>query len=106
MADDAGPTRRVVCGTVAPRPAVLAAALFAAGIVAHPVLPRLPVLWLVALATVLLAAWRWVDRPRLGGGLLGAGLALSGLLAGQLSAFYYPRHHVSAFASDDPRLAQ
>ena len=29
-----------------------------------------------------------------------------GLAAAQLAAFYYPRHHVGAFASDTPRLAQ
>jgi competence protein ComEC len=106
MPDAAGPSRRSVGGPVAGRPAVACAFFFALGIAAHRVVPHYPIAWLVVLGATLLAAWRWLDRPRAATSLLACGLALAGIASAQLSAFYYPRSHVSAFAAEDPRLAQ
>ena len=106
MADDAGPSRRAVGGPVAARPAVAAAALFALGIAAHAVVPRVPAAWLAGVALALLLAMRWFADPARSSGALACGVAFAGVAAGQLGAYYYPRHHVSAFAADDPRLAQ
>jgi competence protein ComEC len=85
---------------------VATAGLFALGIGAHPVVPHLPALWLAGLAAALVVAWRWLDHPIRASAALACGLAFAGISAGQLAAFYYPRNHVSAFATEDPRLAQ
>jgi competence protein ComEC len=105
-ATDAGPSRRAAGGPVAARPAVAAAALFAMGIAAHAVVPRVPAAWLAGVVLALVFAWRWLDHPARASGALACGLAFAGIAAGQLGAFFYPRHHISAFAGDDPRLAQ
>src|SRR6266516_1325358 len=110
MGDDVGPSRRALGGSVggplAARPAVPVALLFAVGIAAHASVPHYPAVWLAALGAALALAWRWLDRPAAATGLIACGFALAGLLAGQFAAFYYPRHHISAFAGDDLRLAQ
>ena len=106
MPDDRGPARRNPGGPVAARPAVLAAGLLALGIAAHRIVPHYPAVWLGALAVALVAAWRCLENPHLSTVLLACTFALAGVGAGQLASFHYPRHHVSAFASDDPRLAQ
>src|SRR4051794_17082731 len=116
MSDDAGPSRRDVGGNavsgpaprgpVAARPAVATAGLFALGIAVHSVVPHLPAVWLAGLAIALVVGWRWLDHPIRASSALACGLAFAGISAGQLAAFYYPRNHVSAFATDDPHLAQ
>lgn len=110
MLDDAGPLRRAPAqsfgGAVASRPALLAAALFAVGIVLHSPLPHQPVVWLAALAVLLVASWRWLHHAAVGTSILACGFAAAGVTAGQLAAFQYPRKHVSAFTTDEPRLAQ
>ena len=87
------------------RPALLAAALFMIGIAVHSVLPHRPVIWIVAIAALLLGAWKVLRRPHLSSSLLAFATLLGGVAAAQLSAFSYPRDHVSAFAADEPRLA-
>ena len=106
MADGAAPSRRAAGGPVAGRPAVAAALLFAFGIAIHPALPHRPGVGLGILACVLVAVGRSLGRPRLASALLACALTVAGVTAAQLSAFYYPARHVSAFAGDDPRLAQ
>jgi competence protein ComEC len=90
---------------VARRPAVLTAGCFAAGIFAHRAAPSAPAVWLALLAGLVGAGW-FVRGRRLGTGAVGAALVVGGLAAAQLTAFYYPRDHISAFAGDAPRLAQ
>ena len=92
-------------GWVARRPAIVPALLFAIGIAAHRTLPHIPAVWLLALGLILAAVWAM--RPaKITPALLAVAIVISGLAAAQLSAFYYPRNHVSAFVGEDPRLAQ
>ena len=87
------------------RPALLAAALFMIGIAVHSVAPHRPVIWIVAIAALLLGAWRARGRPHLSSALLALATLMGGVAAAQMSAFAYPGDHVSAFAGDEPRLA-
>lgn len=88
------------------RPLVPVAALFIAGVFAHPYLPPHPAWWL-AVASGLLAgsafAGQWSIVPHC---LLGGAVFLAGLTAAQLEAYYYPPNHISQFTSDQPHLAQ
>jgi len=106
MPGDAGPSRGAVDGPIAARPAVATAGLFAVGIALHRVVPHVPVVWMTGVAVALLVAWRWLGHPAVATGALTCGLASAGVAAGQLTAFYYPQRHVSAFATDDPRLSE
>jgi competence protein ComEC len=106
MTDDAAPSRRTDDALVAGRPAVFVALLFAVGVAAHAVLPHRPVVWLGILIGILGAAGLRIGRERLASALLAAALVVAGVAAGQMAAFHYPSNHVSAFAGDDPRLAQ
>ena len=107
MTDAAIPSRGSPTSLVAARPAVPVAMLFAVGIVVHPTLPHLPWLWLPLSLLVTAVAWvTWRPMSRTATGLIAAGFALTGVTAGQLAAFHYPRSHINAFAADDPRLAQ
>src|SRR5688572_16706333 len=87
------------------RPALLAAALFMVGIAVHSFLPHRPVIWIALIAALLLGAWWALGRPHLSSSLLALATLIGGVAAAQLSAFSYPRDHVSAFAGDEPRLA-
>jgi competence protein ComEC len=107
MTGAATPSRRIVSGLITGRPAVPVAVLFALGIVAHSVVPHRPWVWLAGIAAVLVPAWCiWRTMPRVCSALIAFGFAAAGLATGQLGAFYFPRGHVSAFASAEPRLAQ
>ena len=103
----APPSRRATGpGWVARRPAVPAAALFILGVCGHRALPHLPALWLALLGVCVglaVLSFRSAVRCSLA---LALAVALSGLTAAQLFAFYYPAAHVSDFAGDEPRLAQ
>lgn len=90
-------------GVVARRPALPAAVLFILGICLHPVLPRLPVLWLAILAAMAVIAVGLLHRsacciP------LAIAVVITGTSAGQLAAFYYPANHLGQFIGDDARL--
>lgn len=93
-------------GFVARRPAVVVALCFAIGIAAHPVLPHVPAIWIGAVAVLLAVAWVMIRWARTGSVVIAAAVLMAGVAAGQLSAFYFPRQHVSSFAGDAPRLAQ
>ena len=88
------------------RPAVLAAALFMAGIGLHRFVPHHPALWLLALAALLAIAWRAARVTTLSTMCTALALLIAGISAAQVEGFFYPRDHVSAFAGDEPRLAQ
>src|SRR5689334_10235447 len=92
--------------SLARRPAVLAAALFMVGIGVHAYVPHRPALWVAALAALLLLGWRasaWISVSIVS---LALAMIIAGIAAAQVKGFFYPRDHVSAFASDEPRLAQ
>lgn len=108
MSDDADrlPTTRLPRVSVARWPAVPAAVLFGVGIVAHRHVPPWTLAWLVAMAGLLVLAWRALHSPRTCSSLLMLAFFAAGLVAGQVEAFHYPRSHVSAFAAEESRLAQ
>src|SRR4051794_18507480 len=85
-------------GPLARRPAVLAAAMFIGGIFLHAALPAWPVVWMVLVALSSAAAIFWFRRGVVSSMCIAAALLLCGLLVAQLSAFYYPRDHISSFA--------
>src|SRR4051794_22540844 len=105
MRDGPRPSRRTLI-SFGRRPAVPAAGLFIAGILAHNALPARPGLWLAVMAVLLALACPLLRRPIVCSFLLALATLLGGLTAAQLYASYYPRDHVSAYAADDPRLAQ
>src|SRR5687767_15028494 len=88
------------------RPAVAAAVLFVLGIASHSVLPHRPLVWLTLLATFLVLAFMLFRREQSCAGALAAGLFLAGALAAQLEAYFFAADDISAFAGDQPRLAQ
>src|SRR5687767_252554 len=88
------------------RPAVPAALLLACGVAAHSVVPHSPPLWLAAMAVAIAIAACVLRRPLASSSALAAALLFGGVAAAQLSAFHFPRGHLSAFATDLPRLAQ
>ena len=90
----------------ASRPAVPAALLLAAGVAAHSAVPHSPPLWLAAMAGAIAFAAFVQRRPLASSAALAGAILFGGVAAAQLSAFYFPRNHVSAFATDSPRLAQ
>src|SRR5688500_6385546 len=87
------------------RPAVAAAALFMLGIVLHARLPSAPWVWLAVAAVAAIVAAITPRRDAVGTTSLAVAVLCAGVTAAQVEAFRYPRHHVSAFASDSPRLA-
>ena len=106
-------TRRSIAAEFARRPAIVAAGAFMAGIVLHTAAPHRPVVWLALLGALVAASWwgtsiraiAWLRSNTLQSILIALGLTVAGSCAAQLSAFYYPRNHISAFATDRPRLA-
>ena len=87
------------------RPAVAAAVLFMLGIFAHRALPAWPIAWLVAIGACVGMVWVARRNETVILPALVAAVFLAGLVAAQIEAFYYPRDHISAFAGDEPRLA-
>lgn len=87
------------------RPAVAAAALFMLGIAAHAHLPESPWTFLGLAGAAALAAVLVARRDGVATAALAAALTLAGVAAAQVEAFRYPDPHISAFASDHPRLA-
>ena len=88
------------------RPALPAALLFILGIALHAHLPIAPLAWIVgtvACAIAGAAMIRWSYASSL---FIAASIFLSGLAIAQVEAFYYPRDHIAAYATDQTRLAQ
>jgi hypothetical protein len=105
MSSNASPDKNAT-GFLARRPAIPVAVAFGFGILAHRSLPVAPIFWIISLAVLIAIAVLWIDRD------VAAALAVvlatfsAGVAVAQLEAFYYPRDHISAFASDQPRLAR
>jgi competence protein ComEC len=91
------------------RPAVAAAALFMLGIAVHARLPEAPWTWLalaaVATGMATLAHALQGHRDTLATIALATAMTLAGAAAAQIDAFRYPDNHISAFATDEQRLA-
>jgi competence protein ComEC len=107
MNPGAGAPRRASAsaGSFTRRPALAVAVPFITGILLHPVLPHLPLLWLPLIAGLTLAAIVIFPYGRTCSACIALALLLSGACIAQIEAFYYPHDHISAFAEDEPRLA-
>ncbi|HEX2972153.1 MAG TPA: DNA internalization-related competence protein ComEC/Rec2 [Tepidisphaeraceae bacterium] len=88
------------------RPILSVAALFIAGIFAHPHLLVRPGLWLATSATLLTGSFLARSREILSQVLLSLCILLAGLAAAQLEKYCYPANHISQFTTDQSRLAQ
>ncbi len=100
-----GIVRRGMAGA-ARRPAVLTVTLFMGGIFAHRLLPGWPAGYAVLVAALAIGAIIWRRRAWTTTGLLALAILLTGVAIAQLEAYYYPPNHISAFAADEPHLAQ
>lgn len=87
------------------RPALLLVICFIVGIALHARLPHYPQTWLATIVVLGICAAVFFHLPRLSGSLLMLALICSGVAIAQIEAFYYPANHISAYATDDPRLA-
>jgi competence protein ComEC len=101
-----GGTVRRWMNDLARRPAVLTAALFMCGIFSHRALPPWPAAYAVVIAAISLVAILIRRRAWMCVALLAGGIVLAGAAIAQLEAFYFSAKHVSAFAADEPHLAQ
>ena len=86
------------------RPALVIALCFILGIALHTLVPPWPILWLVLLA-VFGAGRDFFSSPRVSAAALILAIFLAGISLAQIEAFYYPPSDISAYATDDPRLA-
>src|SRR4051812_18273283 len=86
-------------------PLVLVVPCFIVGIALHSVLPHYPQIWLSLLLMFTLVAGALFHLSRISAALLIVALMCAGLAISQIDAFYYPREDISAYATDDPRLA-
>src|SRR5688500_2373310 len=100
------PRSRDVTPALARRPAVAASVAFIAGIALPANAPYRPAQWMTCVGVAVLGAMLSFRRPLLSTALVATALLLAGVTGAQLYAFAYPRDHVSAFAADQPRLAQ
>src|SRR5688572_347403 len=93
-------------GSIAQRPAVAAAGLLIAGIACNAILPHRPLVWIGAIAALAIGAVatfksRWTSSLCLAGAIFLCGLTLA-----QLESYCFPADHISAYATDEPRLAE
>ena len=88
------------------RPALPLAMALVIGIVAEPGLPQWTVIWIVV--TVLLAVTSILTfrKPLLSSLSLFTGIALLGVTLSQIETYYFAPSHISAFLTQDARLAQ
>jgi hypothetical protein len=88
------------------RPALAVAVALMLGIFCHRALPQWPLLWIGMLAILTAGAAVLIRSPRLCAGLTFLAMAAAGVGLAQLEALHYPRDHISAFASEQRKLAQ
>jgi competence protein ComEC len=89
---------------IARRPALPAAILFILGIAGHSLLPPNPIVQIIAIGVLLVAASLLFRQAMACSLAIGCAIALSGACAGQLAECYFPRNDIGAFAGDEPRL--
>ncbi len=88
------------------RPALSAAVMLIAGILLHPILPQLPILWLILSAAAIAAALltlRWSITSTLS---LAFSILLLGTALAQTERFHFPANHIALFTTDTPCLAE
>jgi hypothetical protein len=91
--------------SVAVRPALPAVGLFTLGVLLHPVALGFPAIWIGLCLLLAIAGWTALKRAKLSSALLAGSLVTAAIAAGQLYAFQFSPDDVSAFASDETRLA-
>ncbi len=101
----AGSSIRRDSGGSTRRPALVIALCFILGIALHTLVPPWPILWLVLLAVFGALAVIFFSSPRVSAAALILAIFLAGISLAQIEAFYYPPSDISAYATDDPRLA-
>jgi competence protein ComEC len=99
------PASRGTRFSIALRPALPAAGLFISGVLLHPIAPRYPVVWIGICFLFAVAGGAFLKRAKLSSALLAGALVAAAIAAGQLYAFQFRPDDVSAFASDETRLA-
>ena len=81
-----------------------AAILFVLGIASHELFPT-PLLTLTTITAFLVLAMLLLRRPVVSSILIALATVAAGGTSAQLARSYFPRDHISAFASDEPALA-
>lgn len=97
---------RWLAGSVPRRPAVPLAVAFLTGISLYNLLPVLPWLWLLLIAVEVLLAVLFRRHGLLASLVLLLGVFLAGAAVAQVESYFHPRDDISAYASDEPHLAQ
>lgn len=87
-------------------PAMPVAGATILGIFAHEALPLWPGLWLSLFGLLIAGAIATFRRGVVCTVMILLAIGISAMLAAQLAAFRYPPDHISAFATDPPRLVQ
>src|SRR5437763_1529841 len=93
-------------GAIPRRPALPAAILFIIGIFLHAKLAHAPLLWSGLAVACVFAGVVAFRRAYVCSALIAVALVCLGASVAQLEAFHYPSDHISAYATDEPRLAQ
>lgn len=88
------------------RPFVAVAAFLMLGVFLHDLAPVQPRVYLLILASLILLATFVVRFPAVCSLSILLSCGVLGITLGQTTGFYYPRDHIRAFATDQPRLAQ
>jgi hypothetical protein len=91
---------------VARRPAVAVAGVFIGGIVFHPLLPHMPVMWITLALFAAIAAITWFRHELYSSVTIALALFLAAVGAAQIEAYYFRDDDIAAYASDEPRLAK
>lgn len=76
------------------------------GIGIHAHVPHRPAVWIAAGALAAVGAAVYAGRSALCSAFLAVALLAAAIAAGQNASFQYPADHISAFTTDDPRLAR
>lgn len=88
------------------RPAVPLVLLWIAGIIVHPWLPVKPWLWLLTVGLLVASALVNRARPLLASASLALATLIASIAAAQIDATRFDTHHIAAYATDRPRIAQ
>src|SRR5687768_13804478 len=88
------------------RPAVGAAVCFIVGIIAHPLLPHWGFVWIVIALVCAGAGLALFRRADLSVVMLAMAIVVTGVAAAQHDAYFFPKHDISGYATDQPRLAR
>lgn len=99
-------TRAAEVGVMRRLPAMGAALAFGVGIAAHSVLPLLSWAGLSVALALLWTGIYFLRRTYTSSVLIALALFVLGALVAQVEHYRFPAHHISAFATDTPRLAR